>query len=242
MALAGKTINTTYKDMLNVNFGTDNEGFTSGAKRLFDGAGVGSPLYIGTTEMNVKGADWTFGEADTETGNNDFYIYGNATLSGAVESPYGHFDTKQGDCSMTWNDVDFKITGSKGKFMTPNMYMRNSSYNSGVDTLCLTFTSDGSVACNRPLLTKSTVTFEDQSGEKVVLDPATGKIGNDTDKGGITMNDDGLTVRKEDTQLAQFTDDGRFRLDEVDDTVSGTFKNGDILNVDGELYVRIGES
>ena len=49
----GKEITNTYKDILNV-FGTiENEGFTSSAKRIFDGAGVGSPVWISTNLLQV---------------------------------------------------------------------------------------------------------------------------------------------------------------------------------------------
>ena len=238
MALAGKSISSTYKDMLNVNYGTDNEGFTGTSKQLYDGAGTASPLYIGTSDVSVKGGSFIVNTALSSSGNYDWIIYGD-TSSGPSRTPYGHFDASEG--SMTWNDVELKITGTEGKFSSQNLYLFNSAYNSGASTPVLSFSSSGEVNVSRPFVTKSTVSFEDASGNVVALDPTTGKIGSSTDKGGVTFDDDGLTVRKGTDQIAAFTDDGRFRLDSVSSISAGTYANGDLINIAGDIYVRTGE-
>tara|TARA_Y100001973_G_C5185044_1_gene327270 strand:- start:87 stop:368 length:282 start_codon:yes stop_codon:yes gene_type:complete len=55
MSLTSKTIANTYKDILTISSGTDNEGITTANKRLFDGNGTGSPLWIGTNTLEMTG-------------------------------------------------------------------------------------------------------------------------------------------------------------------------------------------
>ena len=238
MALAGKTISNTYKDMLNINFGTDNEGFTSSAKRLFDGGGTGSPLYLGTSGMEVKGADLKVGTASTESGNYDMYFYANVVTSGSPKTPYGHFDASEG--IMRWNDIEFKITGSKGKFITQNVYMQNDSYDSGNNTLALSFSATGEISTNRPFVTKNSVTFKDSSNNTLSLDATTSSF--EKPSGGkITFEDDGVKLNKDSTNMATFNDKGPMTLTSQTDLPDGTFGNGALINKGGEIYIRQGE-
>jgi len=55
MALTNYKINETYKDILTVLGSTANEGLESTAKRVFDGEGTGSPLYLGTNSLSIVG-------------------------------------------------------------------------------------------------------------------------------------------------------------------------------------------
>jgi hypothetical protein len=43
----------TYKDLLTVASDTPNQGLESSLKRIFDGDGIGSPLWVSTTEIQV---------------------------------------------------------------------------------------------------------------------------------------------------------------------------------------------
>jgi len=53
--LTSKTISNTYKDLLTVSGSTANEGITGSAKRIFDGDGTGSPLWMSTNMLQVDG-------------------------------------------------------------------------------------------------------------------------------------------------------------------------------------------
>ena len=67
MALTNYKVNETYKDLLTVLGGTANEGLESNAKRVFDGNGTGSPLYLGTNSLSIVGATTITGDT-TVTG------------------------------------------------------------------------------------------------------------------------------------------------------------------------------
>ena len=53
--LTGQSITSTYQDLLHISSATRNEGLTSTAKQIFDGEGIGSPLYIGTNTLEMTG-------------------------------------------------------------------------------------------------------------------------------------------------------------------------------------------
>jgi len=52
-SLTGSAINETYKDLLTVSGSTKNEGIESSLKQIFDGDGIGSPLWIGTNSLQI---------------------------------------------------------------------------------------------------------------------------------------------------------------------------------------------
>ena len=60
--LQGKTPSNTYKDLLTVHGSTPNQGLESTAKRVFDGDGIGSPLYLGTDTLDIIGATTITGD------------------------------------------------------------------------------------------------------------------------------------------------------------------------------------
>jgi len=53
--LTSYTVSETYKDLLTVLGSTANQGLENTAKQVFDGEGTGSPLYLGTTTLDVVG-------------------------------------------------------------------------------------------------------------------------------------------------------------------------------------------
>lgn len=65
--LLNKRVSDTYKDLLTVSGTSSNEGLESTAKRVFDGEGTGSPLYLGTSTLDVVGTS-TFTGNVTITG------------------------------------------------------------------------------------------------------------------------------------------------------------------------------
>jgi len=55
-SLLNKAIGVTYKDLLTVLGDTQGEGLEATRKQVFDGEGVGSPLYLGTNSLEVVGS------------------------------------------------------------------------------------------------------------------------------------------------------------------------------------------
>lgn len=55
MSLTAQAIKDTYPDLLTVLGSTNGEGITSTAKRIFDGDGTGSPLWMSTNTLQVDG-------------------------------------------------------------------------------------------------------------------------------------------------------------------------------------------
>ena len=53
MALTGKQIKNTYKDILTVNSGTDNQGIESSLKAVTDGEGVATAIELSTTTLKI---------------------------------------------------------------------------------------------------------------------------------------------------------------------------------------------
>tara|TARA_R100001230_G_C5631077_1_gene138734 strand:- start:19 stop:570 length:552 start_codon:yes stop_codon:yes gene_type:complete len=72
-SLQDKAIKDSYKDLLTVAGTTSNEGLEATAKRVFDGEGIGSPLYLGTNTLDIVGTT-------TITGNTT--MTGNLTITG----------------------------------------------------------------------------------------------------------------------------------------------------------------
>ena len=66
-SLTGKNITTTYKDLLTIHGTVSNQGLENTAKQVFDGEGIGSPLYLGTNSLDVVGTS-TFTGNVTITG------------------------------------------------------------------------------------------------------------------------------------------------------------------------------
>ena len=54
-ALTGRLINGSFKDLLTVSGMTANEGLESSVKQIFDGEGIGSPLWMGTNSLEISG-------------------------------------------------------------------------------------------------------------------------------------------------------------------------------------------
>jgi predicted RNA-binding protein len=67
-SLQDKAIKDSYKDLLTVAGATSNEGLEATAKRVFDGEGIGSPLYLGTNTLDIVGTTTITGDT-TMTGN-----------------------------------------------------------------------------------------------------------------------------------------------------------------------------
>jgi hypothetical protein len=53
--LTSYKVKDTYADLLTIFNGTINEGITGSAKRIFDGDGTGSPLWMSTNTLQIDG-------------------------------------------------------------------------------------------------------------------------------------------------------------------------------------------
>jgi len=65
-SLVGRQVSSTYKDLLHVYNGTENQGLELGTKRIFDGEGVGSPVWVSTNLLQVG----------TQSSNANLDVYG----------------------------------------------------------------------------------------------------------------------------------------------------------------------
>tara|TARA_R100000808_G_scaffold17706_1_gene39042 strand:+ start:202 stop:1773 length:1572 start_codon:yes stop_codon:yes gene_type:complete len=71
--LAGKTIASTYQDLLTLSSASDNDGITSSLVKVEDGDGTDTALYLSTVAMAVDATDKIYLD-----GGNDTYIYESA--------------------------------------------------------------------------------------------------------------------------------------------------------------------
>ena len=72
--LAGKTIASTYKDVLTINSSSDNDGITGTLVKVEDGAGTDTALSISTTDIAIDGGDKFYLD-----GGSDTYIWRTTT-------------------------------------------------------------------------------------------------------------------------------------------------------------------
>lgn len=54
-SLTGQNITGTYKDLLTVAGTISNQGLETSRKQIFDGDGIGSPLWLGTNSLEITG-------------------------------------------------------------------------------------------------------------------------------------------------------------------------------------------
>lgn len=118
MALTGKSVADTYKDLLTVSGETNNQGLESVRKRVFDGEGIGSPMYLGTTSVEFQGPITT---TDNLTVDGDITYTGSISGngSGLTNLPASEWDgTRTGNSSIVG---DLSLTGD---LTTRALYMR----------------------------------------------------------------------------------------------------------------------
>ena len=54
-SLTGQNITDTYKDLLTISGSVKNQGLETSIKQVFDGDGIGSPLWMGTNSLQITG-------------------------------------------------------------------------------------------------------------------------------------------------------------------------------------------
>ena len=55
-SLTGQNITETYKDLLTISGNVRNQGLEPSLKQIFDGDGIGSPLWLGTNSLEITGS------------------------------------------------------------------------------------------------------------------------------------------------------------------------------------------
>jgi len=192
-SLAGRQVANTYKDILHVYNGTENQGLEVTTKRVFDGEGVGSPLYLGTDFIEVGRQ----GNAD----NSNFKVWGDG--SGSTQ-PYFLFNTSDGNVFLENGDlsVDGKVVADKFSLTDTN----------DLETDLFIIDTTGTVQTtvpintNKPITSSSTLTLT--GTEDLKLSGDTSRISRGTDKGNIELKDDGVSLQKGGENLWEVKDDG----------------------------------
>lgn len=193
-SLSGRGISSTYKDILHVFNGTENQGLEVTTKRVFDGEGVGSPLYLGTDFIEVG----TVNNAD----NSNFKVWGDGT---GVDQPYFLFNTADGNVFLENGDlsVDGKVTADTFALTDTN------------DSPTDVFTIDTNGVVQTTVAIASTNTIETTAALKVgtgdnemKIGATNGKLTRGTDKGNIELKDGGVSLQKDGVNLFEVKDDG----------------------------------
>lgn len=218
-SLQGKTPAETYKDLLTVASATNNQGLEPTAKRVFDGEGVGSPLFLGTNSLDIVGETSISGTTS---------ITGNTTITG--------------DLTVTGDIINDGMMGD-GVFdgaVTATAYnMVNNS--TGNTTTAFALADDGTVQVTANLVTKGAMTFMGAGGEEVRVDAASGGLTKgDGTKGKVMMKDNEVALNKGDKELFVAKEDGTTRMQSVD-TLPENPQGGDMINKGGEIFIATGD-
>lgn len=214
-SLINKTPAETYKDLLTVASDTNNQGLEPTAKRVFDGEGIGSPLFLGTDTLDIVGTTTITGTTNI-TGNAT--ITGNLTVTGNIINE-----------GMTQGS-DFTTTVS-----APSFALTNAS--TGNTTNAFSLASDGTVQVTANLVTKGAMTFMGAGGEEVRVDAASGGIvRGDGTSGRIDMRETEVALSRGNKELFTAREDGTIRTQSVNDLPANP-NAGDIVNRNGEILI-----
>jgi hypothetical protein len=199
-SLAGRQVSSTYKDILHVYNGTENQGLEVTTKRVFDGEGVGSPLYLGTDFIEVGTSD----NAD----NSNFKVWGDG--SGASQ-PYFLFNTSNGNVFLENGDlsVDGKVTADKFSLTDTN----------DNETDILTIDTSGVLQVSTPINTSNSITSSSTltltGTDDLKLSGSNSRISKGTDKGNIELRDNGVSLQKDGANLLEVKDDGEILVKQL---------------------------
>lgn len=209
-SLQDKAIKDSYKDLLTVAGTTSNEGLESTAKRVFDGEGVGSPLYLGTNTLDIVGTT-------TITGNTT--MTGNLTITGDLTTD-----------DITADDVKFDTIQLRNQ--TDDTYYTVFRL---LDDNSATFGNKLDIMTD--VVSKGTITLN--SGTNImVLDPDSTDqlVKGDGTQGKVSLTDTEVILKKDTKELLKAKEDGTIRFQSVNALPSNP-SNGDIVNKDGEVFV-----
>jgi hypothetical protein len=230
MALAGKTVADTYKDLLTVNsVGFDGQGLESTAKRVLDGEGIGSPLYLGTDSLDIIGTTTITG-ATTVTGN--------LNVSGTLTA---------GTLNITTIGNDLAVTGdvnASDSLIADKLKLRNTTTNTEVQVLRFinssSATHGGFLDLMTDVISKGTIQLFGENGGTMLLDPDSDDSfqKGDGTKGKISLKDTEVILKKDTKELLKAKEDGTIRFQNVT-ALPNTPTKGDIVNKDGVVFVAV---
>lgn len=230
MSLTGKTVAETYKDLLTVQGTTNNQGLEPTRKRVFDGEGIGSPIYLGTTSVEFQGpitttSNLTVGGDISYTGS----ISGNGSGLTNVTSEWD--GTRTGDSSIVGN---LTLTGN---ITADELHFRPVGLGSAVKVAELD--ENNRFLMSVDLVTKSNITFLASTAgvDNLVLDANTGTFGKSS-KGNMELANTSVALRKGTDKLLEANDDGTIRIKNVSSLPSSP-NSGDMVNLNGELYINV---
>ena len=188
---AGKNITSTYKDVLNLFDTVENEGLTSSAKRIFDGGGVGSPLYMSTSLLQV----------------------GTSSVSADMKV-FGSISAKSIKLKKPINNEEFSV-------FTPN--------------------SDGSINVLVDFKTKSSVVFQADGYDNIVMDATNSSMKRgDGSKGNVKLGATDVTLQKGTTDLFTAKEDGTIQFQKITDANKPSNPSaGDLAIIDNELHIGV---
>jgi hypothetical protein len=193
-SLAGREVANTYKDILHVYNGTENQGLEVTTKRVFDGEGVGSPLYLGTDFVEVG----TSNNAD----NSNFKIWGDGTGS---DQPYFLFNTSDGNVSLENGDLSVSGTITSG---TIALEAEN-----GSSTNAFTIDNSGNLQTTIPIESSNTITttatIKVGTGDnEMKISGSNGRLSKGADKGNIELKDTSVSLQKNGVNLFEAKENG----------------------------------
>jgi hypothetical protein len=228
MALTGKTVADTYKDLLTVNsVGFDGQGLETTRKQVVDGEGVGAALFLGSDNLAFGGP--IIGDVNIQGA---LQVDGSTTLDSLVvrnsqdenNTILEHYRNNSGSVDQT------RLKG------IGRVYMKEHIDDS--DTLTLTFTNS-SLAVNTAMNIRSTLTITDPgTGNTLELDPNNKDLGGSGDTAKVSFTDTEVKLAKGDTALFTAKEDGTARIKEVSSFPTSGTASGDLVNVSGVLYVN----
>ena len=207
-SLLGKSIPSTYKDLLTVHGSTSNQGLETGLKQVFDGEGIGSPLYLGTSTLDIQGNT-------TITGN--LAITGNLSYSGTITG------------------AGFSGGTLSGTIVESDSYR---FANGGSQVIALTYNNTKSaIIVEQNLRTKGSMTFTATGHDDLIISASSGTFEKgDGSKGKVSLGDTKVSLKKGDTELLSVEEDGTLRMQSVSSEPSSP-SSGDMVNIDGEIYI-----
>ena len=209
-SLLNKTVGVTYKDLLTVLGDTDGQGLENSHKRVFDGEGTGSPLYLGTSSIDIQG--------DTSiTGN--LAITGNLSYSGTITG------------------AGFSGGALSGTIVEADSYR---FANSGSQVIAFTYNGTKSaIVVEQNLRTKGSMTFTATGHDDLIISASSGTFEKgDGSKGKITLGDTEVSLKKGSKDLFTAKEDGTVRLQSVSSAPSDA-QSGDLVNIDGTLHINV---
>tara|TARA_R100000656_G_scaffold124083_1_gene101489 strand:+ start:3752 stop:4459 length:708 start_codon:yes stop_codon:yes gene_type:complete len=194
-SLSGRQISSTFKDILHVYNGTENQGLEVTTKRVFDGEGVGSPLYLGTDFIEVG----TVNNAD----NSNFKVWGDGT---GETQPYFLFNTSNGNVFLENGDLSVDGTVTADTFALTDT--------EDASTNVFTIDTSGTLQTTVPIkttaliTTESTILVKGTTGNDLKIDAAVSSLARGTDKGNVKLETNGVSLKKAGDSLFSVKDDG----------------------------------